>query len=76
MKKLKLKNFCFLELIASVIISVLLSIWFSMHYMSHLYKLASIHSNSVMAINKRIDLLEEKNKDISLKEKETKPVML
>ena len=73
-KKTKLKLGVLFAMVASIVISSLLSILFSMHYMSHLYSLSSINVNSVMTTNKRIDLIEKRAKQSG--KKYVKPVSL
>ena len=73
-KKTKLKLGVLFAMVASIIISSLLSILFSMHYMSHLYSIASMNAKTAMTINKRIDLIEQKAKPSG--KKYVKPVSL
>ena len=73
-KRTKLKLGFLFAMVASIVISSLLSILFSMHYMSHLYSLSSINANSVMTINKRIDLVEQRAKQSG--KRYVKPVSL
>ena len=59
MKKLKIFKFeLMIIVILSVTLSVVISTWFSMHYMSHLYRLQNSNSDAFMNVNKRIDLIE------------------
>ena len=74
-KNTKFKLGFLLGMLTSIIISVLLSALFSMHYLSHLYSIASINANSVMSISKRIDFLEQRIKS-NHNEKDIKPVRL
>ena len=78
MKGIKLNKVYFLTLFFSILLSVIISVFlstrFSMRYMSHLYNIGLVNANSVMHINKRIDLIDKKINDRH--KKEVKPVSL
>ena len=75
-KKTKFKIGFFLGMLTSIIISVLISTLFSMHYLSHLYRVASMNANTIMVINKRIDMINKKIKDNRSDKDKIKPVRL
>ena len=74
-KKTKLKLGFAFAMITSIVISSLLSILFSMHYMTHLYSLQITDARTFMNVSKRIDLLEAEIKARHTK-KPIKPVVL
>ncbi len=75
-RNVKLRIGFFLGMLISIIISVLLSTLFSMHYLSHLYGLQRINARTFMNINKRIDVIDKRNKHSQLKREAIKPVSL
>ena len=75
-KSIRLKLSFFFAIFASIIISVAISCLFNMHYMTHLYALQSINSDTFMKVSKRIDLVEQRAKDNQSEQKKIKPVSL
>ena len=75
-KKTKLKLGIFFAMIASIVISSMISILFSMHYMSHLYRISSMNAKSIINTNRSIEFLDKRVRDNQSEHKEIKPVVL